>query len=305
MVRVLVTGVGGPAGRSLARQLMDQGHWVLGVDMQQVQASAADVVAVVSPSSSPGYLWELRGLVGSYGIELLVPTVSDELVLVSQARDGFAPGVEVVMADSAPVRMANDKHLTMKCLAKAGVAVPGFGLPGDFGSLDEAMNVLGGSLVVKPRVSHGGRGVQILECNAPGGQPTDLIWSSLDNSWIVQSFAPGTEYSSMVFRSAAGPEEKDLVVVLEKTGLKQGHEAVSVKRLESAEAADVAYLAREAVVALGLTGPIDMDIRRMPDGRPVVLQINARFGANSAHAPELLERVLLRHVPARMLGGVL
>ena len=33
-------------------------------------------------------------------------------------------------------------------------------------------------------------------------------------------------------------------------------------------------------------------MRRRADGVPVVLEINARFGANSAHAPEVLDRLL-------------
>jgi carbamoylphosphate synthase large subunit len=301
MARFLVTGVGGPAGLSLARQLRDVGHWVLGVDMQEVPASAADIVSVVSPSSSPGYLWELRGLVATHGIDVLVPTVSDELVLVSEARDGFAPGVEVLIADPAPVRIANDKYLTMRCLDTAGVAVPGFGLPGDFASVDEAMARFGGALVVKPRVSRGGRGVQILERAVDGGRNAARIWASLDDSWIVQRFAPGTEYAPVVFRREPATGDDDLVVVLEKTELKDGRvgNAVSVRKVEMA--ADVAHVAKAAAAALGLTGPIDVDVRRMPDGKPVVLEINARFGANSAHAPELLEHVLRRYVPGRIV----
>ncbi|WP_026547632.1 ATP-grasp domain-containing protein [Paenarthrobacter nicotinovorans] len=294
MVRVLVTGVGGPAGFSLARQLMDLGHWVLGVDMKRFPASTADALSVVSPSSAPGYLWELRGLVAAHGIDLVVPTVSDELVMVADARDGFAPGVEVMIADPAPVRIANDKYLTMKCLANANVSVPDFALPGDFSSINEAMARLGGSLVVKPRVSRGGRGVQLLERTADGARKAAEAWSFLDDSWIVQRFAPGTEYAPVVFRPWQDSGQEELVGVLEKVELKQGRigNALSVKRVDGQETADVAGLAQEASAALGLVGPVDVDIRRMWDGTPVVLEVNARFGANSAYVPELLERVL-------------
>ncbi|MDR6986415.1 carbamoyl-phosphate synthase large subunit [Paenarthrobacter nitroguajacolicus] len=304
-MRVLVTGVGGPAGLSLARQLMDQGHWVLGVDMQKVLPSAADAVSMVSPSSAPGYLWELRGLVAAHGIELMVPTVSDELVLVAEAREDFAPGVDILIADPAAVRIANDKYLTMKCLANANVAVPDFALPGDFSSYHEAMARLGGSLVVKPRVSRGGRGVEVLERGADGGRRAARVWSTLDDSWIVQRFAPGSEYAPVVFRSAVEEEQDDLVVVLEKTELKHGRvgNALSVRRVASPDVHDVSRLAESAAAALGLTGPVDIDIRRMRDGRPAVLEINARFGANSAYAPELVEHVLQSLVRGRMLGG--
>ena len=304
MVRVLVTGVGGPAGLSLARQLMDQGHWVLGVDMKQVHASAADAVVVVSPADAPGYLWELRGLVAAHGIGLVVPTVSDELMLMAEAREDFAPGAEILIGDPAPVRIANDKYLTMRCLANANVAVPDFALPGDFSSINEAMARLGGSLVVKPRVSRGGRGVQVLERAADGGRNAARVWSALDDSWIVQRFAPGTEYAPVVFRSWHEPEQEDLVVVLEKTELKQGRigNALSIRRVDTAEAPDVARTAEAASAALGLTGPIDVDVRRRWDGTPVVLEVNARFGANSAYAPQLLETVLRSYALGPLTG---
>ena len=50
----------------------------------------------------------------------------------------------------------------------------------------------------------------------------------------------------------------------------------------------MALLAVKACHALKLKGPIDLDVRRMADGHPVVLEVNARFGANSSLAPELL-----------------
>ncbi|MFJ4171224.1 ATP-grasp domain-containing protein [Paenarthrobacter sp. NPDC089714] len=301
MVRFLVTGVGGPAGSSLARQLMDRGHWVLGVDMQTVDTRSADMVARVSRSGAPGYLWELRGLIAQHGIHVVVPTVSDELVLVSEAKDDLAPGVRVVVADAAPVRTANDKFHTMTCLHTAGVDVPPFGLPSSFDSVHHAMDVLGGPLVVKPRVSRGGRGVQLLERLMDGGARAAHAWAMADDTCIVQRFAPGTEYAPVLHRTGTGT---DVVVVLEKTALKEGRvgNAVSVRRSEASADRDVAALAVSAVEALGLQGPVDIDIRRMPDGTPVVLEVNARFGANSAHAPELLDSVLRVHAQEQLSG---
>jgi carbamoyl-phosphate synthase large subunit len=62
--------------------------------------------------------------------------------------------------------------------------------------------------------------------------------------------------------------------------------------VEVDEAMDVGTVAMAAVGSLGLTGPVDVDVRRRDDGTPVVLDVNARFGANSWRAPELLGAVL-------------
>jgi carbamoylphosphate synthase large subunit len=76
-------------------------------------------------------------------------------------------------------------------------------------------------------------------------------------------------------------------VVLEKTELKDGlvGNALTVERVDDRE---VAELAAAAVRALSLEGPIDVDVRRGGDGRPFILEINARVGANVRAAEEIL-----------------
>ena len=61
---------------------------------------------------------------------------------------------------------------------------------------------------------------------------------------------------------------------------------------------DVVATAVAAVEALDLVGPVDLDIRRDDAGRPVVLEVNARFGANSAGAPDLLGAALGEWLPS-------
>lgn len=292
MARILVTGVGGPAGSSLARQLMARGHYVLGVDMEAVRPGLASDTRVVPPASSPDYVQALCHVAVKWGMDLVVPTVSDELPQVSEARPLFGAGVEVLIAPRLAVHTANDKYLTMTALRAAGISIPEFGLPVDFASAQDALDHMGGSIVIKPRVSRGGRGVQLIEHAPDAGR-----WDELGSSLIVQRFAPGTEYAPVVLRNPGTGRDSDpddVVVVLEKTELKEGRvgNAVSVQRVEPPAAGDVAALAVAAVGALGLTGPADVDIRRMPDGTPVILEVNARFGANSAQAPELVDGVL-------------
>ena len=60
-------------------------------------------------------------------------------------------------------------------------------------------------------------------------------------------------------------------------------------------AVDVGDIAWAAVTALGVTGPADVDVRRDDTGLPVVLEVNARFGAQSAAAPAVLSSVLRAH----------
>lgn len=292
-MRILLTGAAGPAGRALLRLLDPTVHDILAVDMTEIPAEelpAGIATSTVPAAADPAMLPALAALVAEHRTELLLPTVSDELPQVAAAADEgrFLPA-RTAISDARAVDLCHDKHLTALALTAAGVDVPEFGLPGQFEDTAAALAALGSPLIVKPRVGRGGRGVVVVET------PEDLDWSALDDSWIVQAMAPGTEYAPMVHRSAG--EDGSAVsraVVLEKTGLKQGRvgNATGVRRLPDGDAEDVAALARDAAEGLGLTGAVDMDVRRTVDGRPVVLEINARFGANSAEAPELLDAVL-------------
>jgi carbamoyl-phosphate synthase large subunit len=145
--------------------------------------------------------------------------------------------------------------------------------------------MLGAPFILKPRVSRGGRGVRLIES-------ADEPWPTGDASWIAQGFAPGTEYNPQVYRSPRTGEST--VVNLQKTVLKQGRvgNAAEVVRLDAGSEPEVEAIAARTAEVLGLVGPLDMDVRRDQDGRPLVLEVNSRFGANAAYAPELLDAVL-------------
>lgn len=286
--RALVTGAGGPAGRAIAAQLKARGIPVLGTDVRELPAGAGLTAVPVPPASDPELVSALRRLVVQDGINLVIPTVSEELPQLAAFRAAFGAEVRVVIGDPGPVAVASDKLFTAWQLQSAGVPVPRFGVPGDFADAAAAMAALGGPVVVKPRVSRGGRGVIVIDGS------TEVDWHHLPDGQIVQEFIPGTGYGPMVFGTPAHNSAAPFVVVLEKAELAHRNvgNAVTTRRAEAGEAIDVGNVAMAAVRSLGLTGPVDVDVRRRADGTPVVLEVNARFGAHSGLAPELLDAVL-------------
>lgn len=283
---MLVTGIGGPAGRALAEQFRNRGIPIVGADVRPLPPMPGVILITVPPAADPDLIPALRAAVLEHGITLVIPTVSDELTTVADASLG--PGVTTVIGDLVAVGIANDKLLTARALQAAGVAVPRFGVPHDFTTTPQALAAFGGPVVVKPRVSRGGRGVVLVE------RARDLDWSSIPPEHIVQEFASGTEYAPVAYGASPIEPRASFAVVLEKTELAHGRvgNAVHVRRVADREDADIRELALATVRALDLAGPVDIDIRRRADGMPVVLEVNARFGANSSVAPELLDTVL-------------
>ncbi|WP_108494343.1 ATP-grasp domain-containing protein [Promicromonospora sp. AC04] len=319
MTSLLVTGAGGPAGRTLGAQLAARA--AAGADLTWVGVDIAPVTNPHFPDTDHApradawdYATGMRDLIDKHAPDLVIPTVQDELpqvAVLAQALDRAAPGARgpteratgtpstdgvIVTSAPGPAAIAADKLLTMLALDRAGVLIPRYALPTDFPGVHEALAWARGPIVVKPRVSRGGRGVRLIE--TPADLPGPAAWTGLDASWIIQSFAGGTEYCPQVHHMPSG---ETTVVVLEKTALKQGRvgNASAVVRLPDGAAPDVEELARRTVEALGLIGPVDMDVRRDTTGTPVVLEVNGRFGANCAHAPELLDAVLAAGRPPR------
>jgi carbamoyl-phosphate synthase large subunit len=230
----------------------------------------------------------LRRLVAAEGVNLVIPTVSAELPQLAAFRAGFGTDVRVIIGDPGPVAIASDKLYTAWQLRSAGVPVPRFGVPRDYPSADAAMQALGGPVVVTPRASHAFLGSVLIDGSR------DVDWHRLPDGQIVQEYIPGAEYLPVVFgtppRNAAAP----FVVVLETVERNRGAvgTALAARRVEAGDDIDVGNLALAAVRVLGLTGPAEVSIRRRADGSPVVLAVDARFGAHSGLAPELLDAVL-------------
>ncbi len=288
---ILVTGIGSAAGRSIATQLADRGLPVLGADSCQVPGIAGAEAAVLPPSSDPDWVPALRRLVDARNLNMVIPTLSEELPHLAAARAAFSDGVRLIVSEPGPVALANDRLLTAWALQAEGVAVPRFGVPSDFAAAPASLAAMGGPVVLKARVARGGDGAVVL----PGTGAVD--WAHQPEGRLVQEFIPGAGYVALVFGTRTPNATAPYVVVVDqplRTGPGSGTEAGAAvgRRVAAGAAADVAPLALDAVHALGLTGPVEVDIRRRADGTPVVLGVRARFGNSSTAAPELLDAVL-------------
>ncbi len=279
-MRILLTGVGGPAGRNTGQLLLERGHTVVGTDMREVSPPGIEF-CLIRAANDPSFLENLHRLAVQEQVDLLIPTVTEELPIVAEGWSQWGD-IPAMIGPHQAVFMANDKYLTAECLASYGVTVPRYCLPSQVKSADDIAQALGWPCLSKPRIGRGGRGVTVWE---------ERDWSSLamlDDCVILQEFMPGTDYAPNVY---LGRDGKAIVVVLEKTKLKEGivGNAAEVVR---ADAPDVTELALAAARAMGFVGPLDIDVRRGAEGKPAVLEINARFGANIAFAPEILDAAL-------------
>jgi carbamoyl-phosphate synthase large subunit len=278
---IVVTGVGGPAGRAAATWFSGRGLRVVGTDVRDV-AGPSTAFRLVPPALHASYPEALLALVAEEGASLLVPTVTEELPIVAALHAALrATGCTLAMGAPGAVEIAGDKLRTAQALGLRGVAVPRT-LPASAPRAGLAA-ALGLPLLSKPRFGRGGRGVRVLRTEEE--VRSELAAAPLEEV-VWQEFAPGEEFDVNLFVESSGAVPA--AVVLHKTALREGltGNAAGVERVDHRPVRDEAI---RAVRALELSGPLDVDVRLRRDGAPVVLEINARLGANALAAPEVLD----------------
>ncbi|MDH3252189.1 MAG: ATP-grasp domain-containing protein [Ignavibacteria bacterium] len=281
MSRILITGIGGPAGRASATFFHSRGHEVIGTDIQGTD-TLCDCFHLVPPGNDPRFGRALLELISREAPSVLLPTVSEELPFVARLRrEVNKHEVRLFISDPGVVDIANDKYYTAMRLRALGIPTPATLIPAQVQSTAEVASILGYPFIVKPRIGRGGRGVRIYyNC--------DEAMAETRRDVVFQEFISGVEYDVNLFAFPAGYTRA--VVVLLKTAMKEGTvgNAVSVQRVGCPDVAEVAIAAART---LRLEGPVDMDIRRDMDGLPRILEINGRVGANVLAAAEVLEEL--------------
>jgi carbamoylphosphate synthase large subunit len=276
----MVTGVGGPAGHAVSQYFQHNGIVVLCADMRPLHG--LQNFRLLPPASDDQFVGDLEQLLDEAEIGLLVPTVTEELGKVAEHREPIRrKDCAIFVSPAQSVRVANDKWETARALMEHGVPVPSSYCGSSKAKLLDSIPF---PILSKPRIGRGGRGIAI-------HKTVDDLPEFLATDRIYQEFLPAEEYDVNLFAEADGATLTS--VVLKKTALKEGlvGNALTVERVDER---DVAELAEAAVRALSLEGPIDVDVRRGGDGRPFILEINARVGANVRAAEEILIAMIAR-----------
>jgi carbamoyl-phosphate synthase large subunit len=213
---------------------------------------------------------------------LFLCTVTEEIPAAAVLRPSLmALGVAVFSPDPAMALVANDKYRTARFLFAEGVSVPRTLSDLECPSPLDAGEALGYPFVAKPRYGRGGRGVRVVRDEAMAAEEHRP-------GMAYQEFVGGVEYDVNLFAYPAG--NSALTRVLIKTGLKEGIVGNATGVLP-ASCPDVRALAEDAVRAMQLEGPIEMDIRLTEGGIPKILEVNARVGVHVLQAEGVLDHL--------------
>jgi carbamoyl-phosphate synthase large subunit len=199
MSGVLVTGAGGPAGIAVVRALVERGERVIAVDADPLAAGlqlAGQRAVICSPTEPDRFIAELATVVDVLSVDLIVCTVSEEM-LVLAGRE-YELGAPVWLPSRRSVAACVDKWRFWKIAEHARIpAAPS--VLGDAG-VETITTTLPGPWIVKPRFGRGSRDVY------PVDDPAELAWACrrIDQP-IVQTRLRGREFTLDLLTKHDGP----------------------------------------------------------------------------------------------------
>lgn len=272
--KVLVTGADGLVGAFVVDRLRTSHATVVTTGRQR----GLDVV--MPPLDARGAIEGLWHAIDAANPDLVVPTHEADVASLAPVAERWrrservAPGVRcipVVVAAPGSVALCADRLLTLWALSESRVPVPSFAPITQFRSLLEAQTVLGSRVVTRTRSS------------LPDEDLTADTWANVPARSIVHAAPVRTTLIEAFRRPGTGSTS---AVALEPTALPAD---VDYVRTHDPEAVDLAI---EAIEAIGIDGPVEVEIGRGTDGRLVVVSMLARFGVGAEHAPELLDDMI-------------
>lgn len=274
---ILITGIGETAGRSAVTYFKARSFPIIGTDVRELK-SPVDSFFVVPPAEDLNFTAILMDIIRKERPSLLIPTVTEELPVISAMKKEIeSEGCNVLISSPTAIDIANDRLKTLMIMAGHGIAVPKY--CDEVTPADIIVEKLGFPLRSRPRFNRGGNDEVIY-------RKYEDLFNRSKKGLIFQEDIPGTVYNLNMFIDKGGAILSS--VVLERTVMEiaGGDTSLAVERVERP---DVVKAGTKAAGILNLEGPIDMDIGFRDNFTPVLLNINARLGINALFAWEVLD----------------
>lgn len=300
-LNILLTAAGSPNIPGLIRSLKNNGErevCIVGTDMKTDPTilQMADRCRLVPASDAPEYVDELLTICRQEKIDILIPGVSAELLPLARRKSEFeSVGTKVSVSDPFSIEVCDSKYSLYDFMRRQGMGTPDFYRVRNVEELREAASKLGWPerpFCVKATRSSGSRGVRIID---PSKSRFDILFGEKPNSFYISfeelltilsekkempemmamEYLPGAEYSVDVLADHG----KILYMAGRESNVIQASIPMMATVKKNQEAFDIAA---RMVAALGLDGNADFDFKLDGDGRPVLMEINARLAATLA-----------------------
>lgn len=260
--RVLVSGVGGPAGVAVLQSLVRSGYEVVAADCDPwaVGLGLHDGQHVVLPrADAPDFVASLMTACRRFGVRVVVSTVAEELeVLAPRAGELVACGLAIWAPSATTIEACNDKWLFAQRCVEAHAPSPATALGG--------VEDLKGPWLVKPRRGRGSRDVFVCDST----DQVEAACRAMEEP-IVQDRLAGREFTADFLIS---PDRT--VVSITARWRDETKAGVSTKG-ETFVSPDLEFAVRQVAWAVDYVGVGCAQGFVAVDGSVSVFEINPRF----------------------------
>ncbi len=266
-IRVLVTGIGGPAGVNAVRLLgQNPNIEIVGSDIDALSAGRHFVSNfLISPrvSDTEAYRQWLVSTISTENIDIFLPTVHEELIVVDSWREELP--CFVVLSSHQSIVVGDNKHI---CYQWMEDNMPKALVP--YILLDQWTKEWSADPVqfIKPIQGRGARGCRTVTIE----EISDLQKTELrPQNWIVMQLLPGTEWTVDAYRAQDGT----MVYVVPRTrvGLAGG---ISIKG-KTDNNQTLIDLTTDMCDKLDVFGPVCVQWKADSQGDIKLIEINPRL----------------------------
>jgi len=288
---IMITGIGRPAGRSAVTYFKAKSFPIIGTDVREIKRPV-DSFYVVPEADDLGYTTILMEIIRRERPSLLIPTVTEELPVISSLKREIEwEGCNVLISSRTAIDIANDRLKTLMIMAGHGIEVPKY--------CDEVtpVNIIADRLGFPLHSRHRFRSRR--NDDVMYMRYEDLFDKSKDGL-IFQEYISGAVYNLNMYIEKGGDVLS--AVVLKKTVLKktEGDYSSAVERVERH---DIVKKGTKVAGILNFEGPVEMDFGLRDNFTPVLLDINARLGSNVLFAWDILDCLLDGWKRSLLTGG--
>lgn len=265
-IRVLVTGVGGPAGTNVVNHSPSDIE-IVTCDAESGAKKKLDAIGksglkfyqVPYARDEKSFIEAINDILSKERIDLIIPTVDEELLVFSRNRERF--NVDVVVSPFETVNVCNDKYLFYKRFREYGFS-PRYVVTD---SREDLKIFSKGKIFMKPRIGRGSRGTRTFK--SVDDIPDDVI----NKNNVFCEHLPGYEYTSDVLCDLDG---KPLVIMPRKR--LEVYKGVCVRgKMEKNE--KIIKNIEKMCEVLKFIGPINIQFKIDSNRNPKLVEANPRF----------------------------
>lgn len=302
--RLLLLSGGCLVGQNILDALSDRRHRIELIATNSAAESSClfdyDAVYLTPPTLAPGRDFEhcLLDILQREQPDLVIPCRDDDVVFLAELgarRPELA--ARFLCGNLETARIANDKWLSRQfCVAHGLPFAPTLPTPAEDAALDSFAAEHGLPLLVKPRDGFGAKDIRLI------ANPEQLRRAAVREGYVIQPYLNDAEvlhgylrdaeaFGAPLFHSFEAPKHSIQLLIAPDGSLAGNFASCNINRfgtslrLEHYAGADAVRLGEACGLAFAQTGwrgPMNIQCRKMPDGRLLIYEFNSRLSGATA-----------------------